>query len=76
MKISYKYYSLVFSFLTALLMGFLMSGVVTYLNTGIDGEFNHRWGKAFVFSFLIAFPVSIFVIPLVRKLVDKMFING
>ena len=35
-------------------MAFLMTGLITYINTGFEGDFGWRWLQAF----LIAWPIA------------------
>jgi len=41
---SKKYYSIIFVFFISLGMSVFMSGVITIVNTGLEGDFLHRWG--------------------------------
>ena len=38
---------LIFGFYMSGIMSLLMSGVITFINTGIDGEFHYGWGPLF-----------------------------
>ncbi len=68
-----KYYSIVFAFLMASIMSFLMSGVITFINLGITPTFVDDWMfKAFPSAFIIAFPIALFVVPVVRRVVDRL----
>jgi len=70
--ISKKYYTLVFAVLTSILMSTIMSGFVTYLNLGMPEDFASKWFHAGKAAFALALPVSLFVIPFVKKLTDKI----
>ncbi len=59
---------LVFGFYMSGIMSVLMSGVITLLNTGLDGGFFHRWGPAFLVAWAVAFPLVTFIAPLAGKL--------
>ena len=72
MFFSKKYYNFIFPTLSAILMSFIMSGFITYINLGWSEEFLVLWFNAWGKSFLLAFPVSLFVIPLMKKLTDKI----
>jgi hypothetical protein len=68
-----KYFHVIFAFLMALMMSFLMSGFITLVNIGFVEDFFARWlMHAFPIAFAIAFPVALFVVPVVRKLVGKI----
>jgi MFS family permease len=45
---------LLFPILMSCYMAFLMTGLITYINTGFDGDFGWRWLQAF----LIAWPIA------------------
>jgi hypothetical protein len=69
---------------TPFLFPFLLSGFMTFLITGISmmrvlgidslvndpGNFVKIWMKAYVSSWLIAYPILLLVIPVVRRVVD------
>ncbi len=67
--INMRYQHIVFAFFMAFLMSCLMSFVVTIFNVGFVNNIFNIWLKAWVFSFVIAFPSVIVVSPVVRKLV-------
>ena len=46
--------SLIFPILMSCYMAFLMTGLITYINTGFDADFGWRWLQAF----LIAWPIA------------------
>ncbi|MCH2183639.1 MAG: DUF2798 domain-containing protein [Mariniblastus sp.] len=58
----------------SLFMSFFMSGVVSLVvslvNVGWSEAFWFVWLKAWLLSFLIAFPTIVAVTPIVRKLVN------
>ena len=64
-----KYQPVVFGFFMALLMSCLMSFVVSIFNVGFVNNILIIWLKAWVFSFIVAFPTVLVVAPIVRKLV-------
>jgi len=68
MKISRKYAHLAFAFFMSMLMGFIMSGVLTALLIGLNGEFFSHWMHAFATAWVIAFPAITVVAPIARKL--------
>ena len=51
MMFSKKYYSIIFVFFISLGMSVFMSAVITIVNTGLEGDFLHRWGTAWLFAF-------------------------
>ena len=68
--ISRKHHKLAFSFFMSLLMSCIMSLVISVFNVGLANNIIQIWLKAWVFSFLIAFPTILVVSPLVNKLVS------
>jgi Protein of unknown function (DUF2798) len=69
---------------TPLLFPFLLSGLMTFLITGISiarilgthalirapGIFLQTWMNAYISAWLVAYPVLLLVIPIVRRLVN------
>ncbi|WP_260523775.1 DUF2798 domain-containing protein [Marinobacter arenosus] len=52
------------------IMSFLMSGVITLINTGIDAGFPNRWAAAGLVAWGVAFPLVTFIAPLAGRLTD------
>lgn len=65
-----KYSHYLFSFLMALFMSCIMSFVITLFNVGLVGDLGYIWLKAWLFAFVVAFPVITIVAPLVRNVVS------
>ncbi len=58
---------IVLPFLLSIVMTFVVSGVSTVLGIGlVEGLFG-RWMRAWAFSWVIAFPVLLIALPIVRK---------
>lgn len=55
----------------ALFMSCLMSIVITIFNVGMISNFLVVWLKAWGFSFVVAYPSVLIVVPIVNKLVNK-----
>ena len=72
MSIDKKWSPYLFAAIMAFAMGFFMSLILTWVNTGIDEGFLNRWIKAFGVGICIAFPVSILVAPVANKTVNKL----
>ena len=68
--INRKYKSFVFSFFMSLLMSGIMSLAITIFNLGLVDDLIIIWLRSWVFAFFIAFPVIIFVSPVVHKIVN------
>jgi hypothetical protein len=58
-----------FSFLMALFMSCIMFLVITLFNVGFVGDLGYVWLKAWLFAFVLAFPVITLVAPVVRRMV-------
>jgi len=71
-KLPARYYNAVFALLMSALMSFLMSGVITVINLGLPTDFVTRWLlHAFPSAWIIAFPIALFVVPVVRRWVAR-----
>lgn len=68
-----KLFQLVF----ALIMGFLMVGIVTFVTTasnfGFSGNFLANWGKTYLIGYLAAVPAIYMLAPIVRKITSRLF---
>ena len=71
MKIDKKYSTLLFATLMSLGMSFSMSLTLTLANVGFAG-FLEKWPRAFIIGFVVSLPTSLIIIPIVRKIVDKL----
>ncbi len=71
-KIPARYYNLVFAFLMATFMDFMLSFIMVMLNIGFTPNFFFIWAKSFCASWIVAFPVALFVSPKVRKITSKL----
>ena len=70
-KIPKKHANTVFTFYATMMMGLIMSSVLTILNTGIDSGLPLRIFHAYLIAWPVAF-VSLFCVrPLVVKLTEK-----
>lgn len=68
-KISARHTWLVLPAILALLMTFIVSGVSTLRAVGLPPDFFSKWMQAWGLSYVIALPVTIVVLPLVRRIV-------
>ena len=73
MKIPRRFYNLVFSFSVAILMSFLMSFCLTAINIGFPVHFFPAWLRSWGIGFLVAFPVSLLIIPAIRRFLERFF---
>jgi hypothetical protein len=72
MKISKKYYGFVLGTIISFIMSVIMSFVITVANLGFVDDFFLKWGQAFIIGFVIAFPIALAVVPIARKISDKI----
>jgi hypothetical protein len=64
-----RYNTIAVPFLLSLLMTCIVSGISTVNGIGlVDGLFE-KWMRAWLFSWLVAFPIMMFVLPVVRRIV-------
>lgn len=70
-----RFAPLVFAILMSLYMVFGMTFVITWVNTGLDGNFILRWSKAFMVAWPIAFLLVLAGAPRIRRLVESMVIK-
>ncbi len=61
---------LVFGFYMSGIMSFLMFGVITLINTGIDRGFTMRWLAAWLVAWGVAFPLVTFIAPLAGRMTE------
>ena len=73
MKIPKKYSQIVFAFLIALILPFVMTFFIALINLGgFNNNFIAAWMKAYIIAFIIAFPAVILIAPLIRKITEKI----
>ncbi len=72
MKISKKYYSLVLGATLSFIMTVIMSFVITIVNLGFIDTFMNKWGEAFLAGFAVSLPISLAVVPIARKIADRI----
>lgn len=58
---------IVLPFLLSIVMTFVVSGVSTALGIGLVEGLIGRWMRAWAFSWVIAFPVLLIALPVVRR---------
>lgn len=71
-KIPRRHAGTLLALFTSLLMSCLMSLVVTLRNVGFVQEVWRLWLEAFPVAFAIAFPLVLVVLPLARRLVERV----
>ena len=53
-------------------MSLAMSIAFTLINLGLVPDFPARWLRAFLMGFAVGFPTSLAIIPLVRRIVNRL----
>jgi hypothetical protein len=66
------YAPLVTAFLLSVIMTCVVSGIATLLSLGPTPDALWRWPQAWGFSWLVAFPTLLLVLPLVRRAVARI----
>ena len=67
-----RYYHLVFTFILSALMSCLVSLVTTLSHLGFSVEVWGQWMVGWSVSFPIAFPAAYVVVPVTRRLVNRI----
>ena len=70
--IPYRFQFYTFSFFMSLMMSGIMSLVILSLELPTITEFVMQWPLAWGISMLVAFPVSMIVVPVTQKLVSNI----
>jgi hypothetical protein len=71
-KLSPSVTKLLFAPTIGLCMSGAMSFVLTAINLGFSADFISQWLKSFGISFLVALPISAFVVPRIQKFYDRI----
>ena len=72
-KLPAQWFSPLFALLMSVVMSFLMSAFVTLVNLGPTSDFLVRWlFHAFPAAWVMAFPLALFVVPVVRRWVARL----
>lgn len=72
MRINEKYYNVVFAIFVSLGMSIFMSLALAIVNVGIPPNFLNIWLIGFAVSFLVSIPISLILVPIIKKTVDKL----
>lgn len=68
-KLPAKYNGVVMPLILSLFMTCIVSAVATVINVGVTANLAKLWLLAWAWSWLIAFPTLLVVLPVVRRLV-------
>jgi hypothetical protein len=66
-----KYRFRIFALIMSAILAFLMIGVISFINTGLDTGFLPRWGRAFVIAWPIALTIVLLLGPHVRTIAER-----
>lgn len=67
-KIPHRYAAIVLPLLLSIIMTFIVSCISTFRSMGFESFPLYTWLSAWGISWLIAFPVLLFILPIVRKI--------
>ena len=71
LKLNKKYSGLLVAFFMTLALDTAMTFIMTMVNNGWNDAFIHKFLNGWVIGFIVAFPTSILIIPLARRLAAK-----
>lgn len=71
-KLPKRFAPILFGLLLSGMMSFVVSGLTTFRSIGLVDGFLYTWITAWLGSWAVAFPVVLFVAPLVRRIVAKV----
>jgi hypothetical protein len=65
-----------FGFILAGMMTFFVSGISTAIAIGVsDPEFFWKWAKSWLTTWAFAFPIILFVAPIVRRILKRIVVE-
>ncbi|MGH8493966.1 MAG: DUF2798 domain-containing protein [Moraxellaceae bacterium] len=67
-KIPARYASLIMPLLLSIFMTCVVSAISILRSTGLSGQFLQLWPGAWLLSWLVAFPVLLLILPVVKRL--------
>ena len=67
-----RFAPVLFGLILSALMSFLVSGIATLRNAGLEDSFLGAWISAWLPAWLVAFPVVLVAAPIVRRLVGVL----
>ncbi len=63
---------IILSFWMSALMALTMPGVLVAIHTGTETGFINRWADSFLIAFLVAFPATLGISPIARRLTNTL----
>jgi hypothetical protein len=67
---------LLFGFILSGLMSLLVSGIATFRAVGVVPDFVTTWMQGWLTAWVIAFPIVLIVAPLTRRLVQRLVVQA
>ncbi|MDF2597008.1 MAG: hypothetical protein K0R69_3349 [Clostridia bacterium] len=71
MRVNKKYTTLLFGFIMGSFTSFIISAVLTLVNSGTD-DFLMHWIKEWMIALSLAIPIATFVPPIVRREIARV----
>jgi hypothetical protein len=68
-KLPARYNHIAIPLALSFLMTFIVSGISTFSGVGFTAGVAEKWMQAWGLSWVVAFPIMLFVLPLVRRMV-------
>lgn len=73
--LSKRYYRFVFGFIMALVMSFIVSGALVFINLGLVDNFIKIWAISWGKAFVLAYPCVVVLAPIAGKITAKICSN-
>ncbi len=67
-----RYAPILYGFFLSCMMSLIISGVATVRTTGLIAAFPQFWLNAWLSSWVVAFPIVLFVGPFARRIVGRL----
>ena len=67
-----RFSNLLFGFIVSAIMTLVVSGISTFNNVDIEGQFYLLWFNSWIKSWLVAFPLILLVSPITKLFISKI----
>ena len=74
-KIKKKYSWILFAFFMSITMSFSISFILTLINAGLISDFIFIWMRGFTIGFVVALPIALILVPIMRRVDDRLTID-
>lgn len=71
-KLPARYAGVLMPLVLSVIMTFVVSGISTVMSLGVSPAFLSVWPRAWGFSWLVAFPTLLVVLPIVRQIIGLL----